>query len=139
MPSMVDLTNDPIDVAEILRAVQSPAAGALDVFLGTTRNTSGGKQVVALEYQAYRPMAVELMEEIARSVKGSWGVLGIAILHRLGRVEVGEISVAIAVSSAHRAEAFGACREIIDRLKSEIPIWKKEFTTDGSVWVGGPT
>jgi molybdopterin synthase catalytic subunit len=128
-----------INVQEVIDAVRDPAAGAIDVFIGTTRNNAGGKVVAALEYDAYVPMALELMEKIAAAVAAEFGVGRIAVVHRIGRVGIGEESVVIAVSSAHRKEAFAACRAMIDRLKQEVPIWKKEFFSDGEKWVGEPS
>ena len=132
----VSLTESAIDVNELVGAVADPSAGAVDVFIGATRKESGRGEVIALEYETYGEMAEEMMEEICRSAIAKWNVTAAAVRHRLGRVAVGEISIVIAVSSPHRNEAFGACREIIDRIKKDVPIWKKEVTAGGVEWVG---
>lgn len=133
---MIEITRAPIDVEAVLKSVEDPAAGGTALFVGTTRNHSDGRSVRALEYDAYIPMALKLMNRIAADVRIRWAIHKISIVHRIGRVEVGEASVAIAVSSSHRAEAFEGCRYAIDTLKSEVPIWKKEFLEDGEIWVG---
>jgi molybdopterin synthase catalytic subunit len=133
---MVKVVQGPVELDEVLDWVKSPDAGAIDVFIGTTRNHSNGREVLFLEYEAYEPMAVKLMETIGAEARRRWGIDRLAIVHRLGRVEVGEASVAVAVSAAHRREAFEACRYMIDALKKDIPIWKKEVFSDGEIWVG---
>ncbi len=133
---MIDITGDKIDVANVLKSVEDPLAGGIDMFIGTTRNHSRGKQVVALEYEAYRVMALRTMESIAGEARRRWSIRKISLVHRIGRVEIGEASVVIAVSADHRGEAFEACRFAIDALKKEVPIWKKEFFQDGELWVG---
>jgi len=133
---MIEIVHTPIDVEAVLESVRDPGAGALDLFLGTTRNQTKGRSVLWLEYEAYEPMARGLMERIAREAGERWGITKISIVHRIGRVAVGETSVAIAVSSAHRNEAFLACRYAIDDLKKNVPIWKKEVFADGGHWVG---
>jgi molybdopterin synthase catalytic subunit len=133
---MIEIVSTPIDVQAIIGSVHDPRAGAVDLFLGTTRNQTKGRDVLWLEYEAFEPMARELMERIAREARERWGTTKIAIVHRIGRVEVGEVSVAIAVSSPHRNEAFLACRYVIDTLKKTVPIWKKEVFADGGEWVG---
>jgi molybdopterin synthase catalytic subunit len=136
---MVQLTHIRIDVQAVIASVSTAESGGVDVFIGTTRNHSGGRAVLALEYEAYEPMALKVMERVAGEARRRWAVEKIAIVHRTGRVEVGEASVVIAVSSPHRREAFEACRYLIDRLKSEAPIWKREFFADGTVeWSGQP-
>ncbi len=133
---MIRMTTEPIDIPAVLESVAHPGAGGIDLFLGTTRDHAGGRQVSYLEYEAYEPMALKLMEEIAARAKSRWPLHGVSIVHRTGRVNIGEASVAIAVSSAHRTEAFDACRFCIDTLKETVPIWKKEFFVDGTVeWV----
>lgn len=134
---MIEIVKERIDVGRVLQSVQDPACGAVDIFIGTTRNHSNGKAVVSLEYDAYIPMALKMMNRIAGDIKTKWGVQKISIVHRIGLLEIGEASVVIAVSSAHRKEAFDACRYAIDTLKKEVPIWKKEYFEDGEVWVGG--
>ncbi|HLX12618.1 MAG TPA: molybdenum cofactor biosynthesis protein MoaE [Bacteroidota bacterium] len=133
---MIQIIRDKININALLAAVADPAAGGIDIFIGTTRNHSDGKDVLELEYEAYQDMALPMMRQIADDAKERWGVMKIAVVHRIGKVPVGEASVAIAVSSAHRKEAFEACRYIIDTLKKTVPIWKKELFADGSKWVG---
>jgi molybdopterin synthase catalytic subunit len=133
---MVRLTRDAIDVAS-LQAV-APGDGAVCVFVGVVRNQNGGRAVRFLEYEAYEDMALPLMEEIASFVSQRWPVTDVRMVHRLGRLEIGEASVAVAVASPHRDEAFAACRYAIDTLKASVPIWKKEFYADGEVWLEGP-
>lgn len=134
---MVEIVEHPIDAALVLSSVSNPAAGGIAMFVGTTRNHSRGREVTALEYEAYLPMAHTLMTEIARDAAARWGLHAISIVHRLGRLGIGEASVVVAVSSSHRKEAFEACRYAIDTLKKTVPIWKKEFFADGAVWVDG--
>jgi molybdopterin synthase catalytic subunit len=134
---MVRLINSPIGTQEVVESVRTPESGGIDVFIGTTRNQSRGRGVSALEYEAYEPMALKIMELIEREACDRWPLQRVSIVHRLGRVEVGEASIVIAVSSAHRKEAFEACRFLIDRLKQDVPIWKREYLADGTVeWSG---
>ncbi|PYQ52971.1 MAG: molybdenum cofactor biosynthesis protein MoaE [Acidobacteria bacterium] len=132
----VRLTRAPIDTAAL--AVPSPADGGVCVFLGVVRDQSGGRAVRHLEYEAYEEMALPMMEEIAREARGRWPVTEVRIVHGLGRLEIGETSVAVAVTAPHRGAAFEACRYAIDTLKATVPIWKKEFYADGAVWLEGP-
>jgi len=133
---LIRLTRDAIDPDEATRAVSAPGSGAVVTFLGTVRDHSGGKTVAELQYDAYEPMAEAKLREVAEEAAGQWPLDGVAVIHRLGRLAVGETSVAIAVSSAHRADAFAACRHIIDRIKEIVPIWKQEIWTDGTTeWV----
>jgi molybdopterin synthase catalytic subunit len=132
---MVEIVKEKIDMARVVASVEHPVAGGVVVFIGTTRDHSDGKTVRALEYDAYVPMALKLMNRIAGEAKARWGLQNISIVHRVGRLGIGEASVVIAVSSAHRKEAFEACRYAIDTLKKDVPIWKKEFFDDGEVWV----
>jgi len=112
-------------------------AGALALFSGVVRDQTGGRRVKFLEYEAHGPMALAKMREIALAIRRRWPIISrIAVVHRIGRLEIGESSVMIAVSSPHRAEAFEACRFAIDTLKETVPIWKKEHFEDGEVWVG---
>jgi molybdopterin synthase catalytic subunit len=113
----------------------SPESGGIDVFIGTVRNTTKGKKVIKLEFEAYEPMAIAEMEKIAKQAFEQWPVQKVLIHHRTGVLEVGEVPVVIAVSAAHRAAAFDACRFIIDTLKQTVPIWKKEIFEDGEIWV----
>jgi len=113
----------------------SPESGGIDVFIGTVRNATKGKAVIRLEFEAYEAMAVSEMEKIASQAQEKWPVQKILIHHRVGVLDVGEVPVIIAVSAAHRAAAFDACRFIIDTLKQTVPIWKKEVFEDGEIWV----
>jgi molybdopterin synthase catalytic subunit len=130
---VIRLGREPID----LQALQgtSPADGALCLFVGVVRDHHQGRAVRYLEYEAYEEMARPLMEEIAAEARRRWPVTEVRLVHRLGRLEIGEASVAVAVASPHRAEAFAACRFLIDTLKSKVPIWKKEYYADGSAWL----
>lgn len=133
---MIQLTHDPIDYTTLMESVRSPQAGAVILFLGTVREFTAGRQTVALEYDAYAAMAVRKMEELVEQARGQWPVVKAAIVHRLGRLELGDVSVAVAVSTPHRHQAFDAGRFLIDQLKIVVPIWKKENWADGSTeWV----
>ncbi len=132
---MIALTDQPISISEVIEAAQSDRAGAVDVFIGTVRNHSLQKNVVRLEYEAYDKMAVKKMEEIAAEVKSKWPVEKIAMVHRKGVLQIGEVAVVVAVSTPHRKEAFEACQYIIDTLKQVVPIWKKEVYDNGETWV----
>ena len=132
---MVRLVRDPIDVAALHATL--PQDGALCLFLGVVRNENGGRPVRYLEYEAYEEMALPLMEEIESETRRRWPVTDVRLVHRLGRLEIGEPSVAVAVSSPHRNEAFAACRFAIDTLKAKVPIWKKEFYAEGEAWLEG--
>ena len=134
---MIEIVDEPIDVARILSSVSHPAAGGIALFVGTTRNHSHGRDVLYLEYEVYLPMALLMMTQIARDATVKWGLHAISIVHRSARVGIGEASVVVAVSSSHRNEAFEACRFAIDTLKKSVPIWKKEFFSDGAVWIDG--
>jgi len=135
----ISIGRDSIDVAALEETVASPAAGAIVTFAGTTRRENAGRRVIRLEYEAYEPMALSEMRKLAREAGERWPIVRIAIRHRIGFVAIGETSVAIAVSAAHRAEAFEACRFAIDRLKEVVPVWKKEYFEGGEVWVGCQT
>jgi molybdopterin synthase catalytic subunit len=130
---VIALTRERIDVAAL--GGPSPADGALCTFVGVVRDHNAGRAVVHLEYEAFEEMALPLMEEIAAEARRRWPITAISIVHRLGRMEIGEASVAVAVCSPHRAQAFEACRFAIDTLKATVPIWKKEFYADGAVWL----
>jgi len=131
------LTRDPIPTHDLTRQLTAPEDGAVVVFEGVVRNHSRDGKTLFLEYEAYEAMALRKMEEIGREVREKFPVDGIGMIHRLGRLEIGETSVAIVVTSAHRAAAFEACRYAIDRLKQIVPIWKKEHFEDGAVWAEG--
>jgi len=135
----ITLGRAPIDVAALKRAVADPCAGGSVTFVGTTRNENAGRGVIRLEYEAYEPMALSEMRKLAEEAGRRWKITRIAIGHRIGTVEIGEASVAIAVSAPHREEAFAACRFAIDQLKQIVPIWKKEYFEGGEVWVGCQT
>ena len=134
---MFRLTREPIDLQKIAASVQKPEDGAVVVFDGVVRNHSNGKAVRYLEYDAYESMAIRKLEEVGARAKSGYAIREIAIVHRLGHMEVGECSVAIVVASAHRGPAFEACRFAIDTIKEIVPIWKKEFYEDGEVWIEG--
>jgi molybdopterin synthase catalytic subunit len=133
---VVELVREPI----VLGALQETAAcdGALALFVGIVRNENAGRAVLRLEYEAYEEMALSEMQAIDREARRRWPITDIRIVHRLGPMEVGEASVAVAVASPHRDEAFQACRFAIDTLKKTVPIWKREFYADGAVWLEGP-
>jgi molybdopterin synthase catalytic subunit/molybdopterin converting factor small subunit len=132
----IRLVGGPLDVAAVLAEVEDVRAGGIASFVGTVRDESRGRQVLHLEYEAYEEMAEEVMAELAERLKTEHGLCAVAIAHRVGRVEVGEPSVAIAVSAAHRAAALEACREAIDTLKETVPLWKKEVYEGGEEWLG---
>ncbi len=132
---MTEITNKPIDVPVIIRAAESGEAGALNVFIGTVRSKTSGKNVVRLEYEAYEPMAKKEIEKIVQLATTKWGVKNWAVSHRVGTLVVGEVAVVVAISTAHRKESFEACQFIIDNLKQTVPIWKKEIFEDGEEWV----
>ena len=133
---MVRLTRDVIDYHALTEEVRRPGCGAVVTFLGTVRDLTGDRTTVALDYEAYPGMAEKKMAEIEADTRARWPVGEIAMVHRLGHLKVGEISVAVAVSCPHRGQAFDACRHAIDRLKELVPIWKKENWADGRTqWV----
>jgi molybdopterin synthase catalytic subunit len=133
---MVSLTTNVIDYHALTEQVRRPDCGGVVLFLGTVRDLTDGRVTTALNYEAYPGMAEKKMAEIEADTRARWPVGAMALVHRLGRLEVGEVSVAVAVSCPHRAEAFEACRHAIDRLKELVPIWKKENWSDGtSEWV----
>ena len=129
---MVCLTHDPIDFTALTQAVRSPHCGAVALFLGTVRDLTGDEVTEFLEYEAYPPMAEKKMNEIEVEVRGRWKLGAVAMVHRLGRLGVGEISVAVAVSAPHLDAAFEACRFAIDTLKRVVPIWKKDLASVGT-------
>ena len=134
--SDVALSHGPIDVSATLADVRSNRAGAVVLFLGTTREFTEGKQTQMLEYEGYEPMAREQMQRLTEEARNRWNLCEARIVHRLGEVALGEVSVAVAVSAAHRAAAFEAGQWLIDRLKEQVPIWKKECWADGTTeWV----
>ncbi|PIN06128.1 Molybdopterin converting factor subunit 2 [Handroanthus impetiginosus] len=126
--------NIPIDIAKYITYVQSPHCGAIATFAGTTRDSFEGKTVLELRYEAYVPMAIRCIKSICSSARSSWNLHSIAVAHRLGPVPVGEMSIFIATSAVHRADALDACKFLIDEVKASVPIWKKEVYTNGEVW-----
>lgn len=132
-----ELCRTPIDLAAVARHVRADQDGAVVTFDGFVRNESHGRPTLYLEYEAYEPMAFAKMREIGAHLHQNFSVHRVAILHRLGRLEIGDTSVFIAVSAPHRAAAFDACRFAIDTLKRTVPIWKKEYFEDGAVWADG--
>jgi molybdopterin synthase catalytic subunit/molybdopterin converting factor small subunit len=130
------LTGEPIDPAAVIREVTTPEAGGIATFIGTTRVHSRGRTVHYLDYEAYGGMAEDVMAEIAAELKRRHELCEVAITHRIGRVDIGELSVVIAVSAPHRAAALAACKEAIDTLKETVPLWKKEVYEGGEEWIG---
>ncbi len=132
------VTRDPLDAAALLRDAVAPSDGAALLFWGVVRDEHGGRAVSHLEYEAYAPMAEAKLAEIAAEARARWGTGEIAVVHRVGRLEVGEASVAIVVAAPHRAEAYEASRYVIEELKQRVPVWKREGYVDGdSEWVPG--
>jgi molybdopterin synthase catalytic subunit len=136
-PDIFAVVDRPLSPDDIAARVDDPGAGGVVIFSGVVRNQTDGRPVKFLEYEAHAPMALTKLREIGAAIRARWpDVKRVAILHRIGRLEIGESSVLIAVSAAHRAEAFEACRYAIDTLKRTVPVWKKEHFEDGEVWVG---
>jgi molybdopterin converting factor subunit 1 len=131
------LVRVPIDTQAVMNSVKHPEDGAVAVFDGIVRNNTRGRRTLYLDYEAYEDMALKQMEELAIKAVSDFKVRDVRIVHRLGKLEVGETSVFIAVASAHRAAAMDACRWLIDTLKKQVPIWKKEYFEDGAVWADG--
>ncbi len=136
---MFKIVREPIRIEQLIEAVEDPGAGAICTFLGVVRGNNLGREVDYLEYEAYPKMAVPAMQRIADEIRERWDIIKIAMVHRVGRLEIGDASVGIAISSPHRAEAFQACHYAIDRLKESVPIWKKEVWADGEEWIEGTT
>lgn len=132
---MIRLQQDKINIEEIISSVQSPDAGAIDVFIGTVRNQTKNKRVLYLEFEAYESMAIAEIKKIVSRAKSLWPILNISIVHAVGKLEIGDVPVVIAVSTAHRKASFEACEFVIDELKKTVPIWKKEFFENGDQWV----
>jgi molybdopterin synthase catalytic subunit len=135
-PHLVALRDTMIGAEEALSAVSRPAAGGTAVFVGTVRNENDGRSVTLLEYEAYPSMAVREMAAIAAEIAAELPGTALAVLHRVGRLEVGDVAVVCAASAPHRDEAFTACRRLIDRIKHRVPIWKREHGPEGPYWVG---
>jgi molybdopterin synthase catalytic subunit len=136
---MFRVTNQPIDLNELVRYVADAEAGAIVPFIGTTRNNNEGRRVIALDYDGYPEMAEKELARIGAEAKNQWPICKMAIVHRLGPVQIGEASVIIVVSSAHRDAAFAASRFAIEEIKKTVPIWKKEVFEGGEVWIGTQT
>jgi molybdopterin synthase catalytic subunit len=132
-----ELVKSAIDLAALVRHVRAGQDGAIVTFDGFVRNESHGRAMKHLEYEAYEPMALSKMREIGAQIHKKFAIHRVAMVHRLGRLEIGETSVSIAVSAPHRAAAFDACRFAIDTLKRNVPIWKKEYFQDGAIWADG--
>ncbi len=137
MEPIIQITQDKLDRETLIDAVSHPSMGAIVVFEGVVRNNARNKAIRYLEYEVYTEMAIPQIHSIITEAQQRWGVERLAVAHRTGRLEIGETSVIIVVASAHRAQAFEACRYIIDTLKQSVPIWKKEVATDGEAWVEG--
>jgi molybdopterin synthase catalytic subunit len=133
--SLCALRDTALSIDEAVAAVRDPSAGAVAIFLGTVRNQNDGKPVTLLEYEAYASMAVKEMTAIASELEREQPGVRLAVLHRIGRLEIGDTAVVCAASAPHRGEAFAACRALIDRIKHRVPIWKREHGPDGPYWV----
>jgi molybdopterin synthase catalytic subunit len=131
------IVREPIDTQGVLARIKQPEDGSAIVFEGVVRNNTRGRQTLYLDYEAYEPMALQQMEQLAAQALEQYKVRDVAIVHRLGRLEIGESSVLIVVASAHRGVAYDASRWLIDSLKRTVPIWKKEYFVDGAVWADG--
>jgi molybdopterin converting factor subunit 1 len=133
----IEITWKTINSQKVIEGIKRPEDGAVAVFEGIVRNHSRSRRTLYLDYEAYEPMALKKLEDLGEQARGQFAVREVAIVHRLGRLEIGETSVLIAVASAHRGAAFDACRWLIDTLKKTVPIWKKEYFEDGAVWADG--
>ena len=136
MEASILVSDQPLSLDDCFSAVRDPACGGLAFFVGTIRNHNKGEEVVRLEFDAYGPMAEREMNRICTAAAATHGLKKVALHHRRGALEIGDIAVIVAVASHHRAAAFAGCAEIIDELKQHVPIWKKEFLADGGYWVG---
>jgi molybdopterin synthase catalytic subunit len=134
---MFAITRDPLDPAPLVEAIRRDESGAVALFYGVVRNENLGRSVRYLEYDAYDAMALKKMHQVADEVAAKFAINGIGVLHRIGRLEIGETSLLVAVSSPHRREAFEACHFAVDRIKQTVPVWKKEVWDDGSEWIEG--
>jgi molybdopterin synthase catalytic subunit len=133
------ITTDVLDLAGLVRVVEGAGSGAVASFLGLVRDHNQGRRVTHLIYEAYEPLAVRALERIVGESRERWPGVSLAIHHRVGRLDIGEASVAIAAASPHRADAFAACRYAIERIKQIVPIWKHEYFDGGDVWIEGAT
>jgi molybdopterin synthase catalytic subunit len=134
---MFEITDQPLDPTPLVDAVRRDESGAVALFYGVVRNENLGRSVQYLEYDAYPEMAIKKMQEVAGEVTAKFPITAIGVLHRTGRLEIGETSLLVAVSSAHRGAAFEACHYAVDRIKQIVPVWKKEVWEDGSAWIEG--
>jgi len=132
---MIQITENRLDEKKFTNSVMGDVNGAVNTFLGVTRNSTSGKSVTKLEYECYLPMAQKKLEEIRLEALEKWDVDSVAIGHRIGTLNIGETSLVVAVSGPHRAPVFEVCKYIVDRIKEVVPIWKKEFFEDGAIWV----
>lgn len=139
MTAATRVTAEPLDAAAVVRVVDAPGTGAVTTFLGLVRDHNQGRAVLFLDYEAYAPLAEKALARIVTEAEDQWAGIRLAIHHRTGRVEIGEASVIIAAASAHRADAFAACRYAIERIKQIVPIWKHEHFEGGEVWIEGAT
>jgi molybdopterin synthase catalytic subunit len=135
-PPTTDILETPLSVDEVLALVRRPGAGGLAVFVGVVRDENAGRAVTRLEYSAYASMARREMERIASEIEAELPGVRVAAHHRVGTLEIGDAAIVCAASAPHRGEAFRGCRELIDRIKARVPIWKREIGPDGSAWVG---
>ena len=138
MPGLYRISEEPLDLREAVAAVGGPDRGAIATFVGVVRDHHSGRRVLRLEYDAYREMALEVLRSIGREIAERFGTPHVAILHRVGRLSIGEASVVVAIGAAHRREALAACAHAIERVKRSAPIWKKEFYEGGVTWIEGP-
>ena len=134
---MFAITQEPLDSKALVESVRRDESGAVTLFYGVVRNENMGRNVQYLEYDVYPEMAIKKMHEVAEEVRSKYPITGIGVLHRVGRLEIGETSLLVAVSSAHRVAAFEACHFAVDRIKQVVPIWKKEVWEDGEAWIEG--
>ena len=135
----IEIQYNPLDASAAHTFLESPSAGGTAVFVGTTRQWTDGKETARLEYDSYAPMALKKMKQLAEHAQKKWEAIRVCLIHRLGEVPIGEASVITGVSAAHRKEAFEACRYLIDTLKEDVPIWKREhYTGGGTEWIGTP-
>lgn len=134
--SVFAIQREPIDVARVVQSVQAPRFGGIDVFLGIVRDENDGHRVTLLEYEAYASMAEKQLRRIAEGIQQELGDVALAAVHRIGALEVGDAAVICVAAAVHRGEAFTACRMLIDRIKAEVPVWKREHGPDGPYWVG---
>lgn len=131
-----EITEEPVDPAQLIKKVGRREAGAITTFMGTVREWTNGKRTIYLAYESYVPMALKMLAQIGEEVQSKWPETEIAIAHRIGRLEISDVAVAIAVSSPHRKAAYAANEFIIERIKQIVPIWKKEHWEDGESWIG---